>query len=309
MTAPARAAGVVVRPCIRALLDGIIDYAGFAPPANRDLASAAIEYAFARSTEHGWLLRRFVVPVARLEELEQATEALVNGAGAPWRVSGTVRAGESVADAMRAVVAFNARHTRGEILVDTIELQAAMGKEIEDATAQARDAGVTAYVEMPLGLGTERVLEWIAAKGGRAKVRTGGTAAADIPETKALAGFLVTCAQLGLPFKATAGLHHPLRGEYALTYESKSPTAVMFGFLNVFLAAATSGQGMNERDVTALLSERVLGVFAFTDDAITWRGARWPTSELATMRAERAIAFGSCSFWEPVDGLRLLGLL
>jgi hypothetical protein len=66
---------------------------------------------------------------------------------------------------------------------------------------------------------------------------------------------------------------------------------------------------MNERDVTALLSERVLGVFAFTDDAITWRGARWPTSELATMRAERAIAFGSCSFWEPVDGLRLLGLL
>ena len=78
----------------------------------------------------------------------------------------------------------------------------------------------------------------LSAAGARAKVRTGGVTEGAFPASHALARFIQSCADAGVPFKATAGLHHPLRGEYRLTYEPGSPHGMMFGFLNVFLAAA-----------------------------------------------------------------------
>jgi hypothetical protein len=41
----------------------------------------------------------------------------------------------------------------------------------------------------------------------------------------------------------------------------------------------------------------------------SWRGRRADVEEVARMRRERFRGFGSCSFDEPVDGLRGLGLL
>ena len=38
--------------------------------------------------------------------------------------------------------------------------------------------------------------------------------------------------------KATAGLHHALRGDYRLTYEPDSARRTMHGFVNLVLAAA-----------------------------------------------------------------------
>src|SRR5262245_27937410 len=71
-----------------------------------------------------------------------------------------------------------------------------------------------------------------------AKIRTGGLKPDAIPAIADVAAFIVACADRRLPFKATAGLHHPVRAPYPLTYESNAPRAVMHGFLNVFLAAA-----------------------------------------------------------------------
>ena len=48
------------------------------------------------------------------------------------------------------------------------------------------------------------------------------------------------CAALtgGWRSRSPLGLHHPVRGEYPLTYAPDAPRGVMHGFLNVFLAAA-----------------------------------------------------------------------
>src|SRR5216683_631476 len=57
---------------LRALLTGLIDYAGLFPPSALDMPAAVRNYAAYRLSEHAWALGRFVVPLARLKEFEQA---------------------------------------------------------------------------------------------------------------------------------------------------------------------------------------------------------------------------------------------
>jgi hypothetical protein len=124
-----------------------------------------------------------------------------------------------------------------------------------------------------------------------------------------LARFIQACADAGVPFKATAGLHHPLRGKYRLTYEAGSPHGMMFGFLNVFLAAALARTGLTARELAMLLEESDATAFAFTESGASWRGRNVSRTEISAVRHHVALSFGSCSFREPVDDLRSLGLL
>jgi hypothetical protein len=146
-------------------------------------------------------------------------------------------------------------------------------------------------------------LDEIRRRGLRAKIRTGGLTADAFPTIASVAAFIRACREKGVAFKATAGLHHPLRCVKALTYEPNAPTGTMHGFLNVFLAAAMAG------DEEAVLAEQDAGAFAFDDDGASWRDRRVSVDELARMRSELAISFGSCSFEEPVSDLEKLGWL
>jgi hypothetical protein len=137
-------------------------------------------------------------------------------------------------------------------------------------------------------------------------VRTGGVTVDAFPRSGKLLDFIVGCRRERVPFKATAGLHHAVRGSYRLTYEPNSPAGTMYGFLNVFLAAALVWAGDDEATALALLEERDASALAFSDDAITWRGRRITAEELRAARDAFAISFGSCSFREPVDQLARL---
>ncbi|MBX6330332.1 MAG: hypothetical protein IRY91_00645 [Gemmatimonadaceae bacterium] len=294
-------------PSLRILLDAIVDYAGLFPPAALDMPSAVREYARVRASEDRWALGRFVVPAARLGEMEQAVTALGAGAARGWSLSVLVPLGKW--EEIAALPAFNERHAAAhDLAVDTVETRAASPTDV-DAAADVTPRGFTTYVEVALDDTMPALLERIAMRGLRAKVRTGGVTPEQFPAPAAVARFLVACAALQLPFKATAGLHHPLRGEYPLTYETGSACGTMFGFLNVFLAAAAARQGAAESEVAALLVEGAPGAFCFDDAGVTWQGRRFSSAELAALRARGAIAFGSCSFREPVTDLRALGLL
>ncbi len=157
----------------------------------------------------------------------------------------------------------------------------------------------TVYVEAT-GLAQ---LDELAQQGLRAKIRTGGVTHDAFPNAEYVASFIEHCAELGLPFKATAGLHHPIRCVKPLTYEPNAPTGTMHGFVNVFLAAAFP---QHARDI---LLESDARAFEFSDDAASWRGQRIATDDLARVRNEFAISFGSCSFEEPVHDLKELGWL
>src|SRR5262249_6827657 len=126
-----------------------------------------------------------------------------------------------------------------------------------------------------------------------AKIRTGGVKPEVIPSAGDVAAFIVACAERMLPFKATAGLHHPIRAEYLLTYEPNAPQAVMHGFLNVFLAACFAWYG--RRDLEPLLDETGPSAFRF-DDRAHWRDWSLDAAQVREARTQFAHAFGSCSF-------------
>src|SRR5204863_5728364 len=121
---------------------------------------------------------------------------------------------------------------------------------------------------------------------------------------------LMSVCAADVPFKATAGLHHPIRAEHGLTYEKGCPRAVMHGFLNLFLAAAlVRGSRCDGADALEALRETDPTRFRFTDEAAIWRNRQVTVDELIAMRETFALSYGSCSFTEPVEELKGLGLL
>jgi hypothetical protein len=297
----------VTTPSARALLEGLVDYAGLFPPAALAMDDAVAEYARWRRSPPSWMLGRFVLPVARLRDFARAADAHLPepGAGEPWRLSALV--GADVHGDSSLVTSFNRSHA-GRAIVDAVELKAA-GPEDADASLEALPPGLTAFVEVPLGGDVGGLLSTLHRRRARAKARTGGVVPDAVPDPADLARFIAACAAAKVPWKATAGLHHPIRAEQALTYEPGSPRAVTHGFLNVFAAGAFAGGGAPPSDLEAVLREEDAAAFRLDDDGLSWRHLRVSTDELARSRREFASSFGSCSFAEPVADLRSLGVL
>jgi hypothetical protein len=292
-------------PTLHTLLAGLIDYAGLFPPASLSMAEAVANYASYLEGPDAWALGRFVVPVARLDEMAADAARYTGARAQPWRLSAL--AGEDLADDAARIRTFNAAHA-GRLLVDVVELRAPNGKAI-DAAARAFSPECVVYLELPLDDDSRPLHELVRRAGARAKARTGGTSAAAFPDAPQLARFIARCARLGIPFKATAGLHHPLRGEYRLTYAADAPTGTMFGFLNVCLAAAFALTGFDEPTLVQVLEERDPSAIGFWDRTVRWRDRQISFAHVTGARASLALAFGSCSFREPLDDLHRLGLL
>ena len=158
--------------------------------------------------------------------------------------------------------------------------------------------GVTAYFELSIDADPSP----LAGGRGRAKVRTGGLTPEAFPAPGDLVRFLYRCAKARVPFKATAGLHHPIRSMQRCTYDSDSPIALMHGFVNVFLAASLLWHGGKAGDAIATLEEESPEEFHFDDQAAAWHGHRLRVDQLREARERFAMSFGSCSFEEPIEG-------
>jgi len=235
----------------KALLSGLIDYAGLFPPAALSMEEAVRNYARYREGEHAWMLGKFVVPEARAHEVPDEFPKSVLG-------------------------------------VDEVRADADFGSFRPKTFVEITDVGL---------------IPELAKHGLSAKIRTGGLTPEAIPHLDRIATFIHVCAMQGVPFKATAGLHHPIRCMRPLTYEPDSPLATMHGFVNVFMAAAFP------HDAERILAEEDPKAFRFEDDAAWWRDHAVTTEHLAEVRREFAISFGSCSFEEPIADLQELGWL
>lgn len=281
-----------------ALLESLIDYAGLFPPAGLDMATAVANYAKYKESPYGWMLGRFIVPAARLAEFAGSWKQA--GAPAGWQLSAVV---SNPAAEMPMIEAFNAKLS-GHVQIDAVEVKA---NSVEDI--RGLQSSVTTYVEIPTNENPMALVVGIKTAKHRAKIRTGGTTASAIPDAAAVARFLRACASISVPFKATAGLHHPIRSVQPLTYEANSQQATMHGFLNLFLAAAFSRQGHPQGLIEKVLAEESSRAIVFDSEGVTWGGGRLKTAYLRETREKFAIAFGSCSFEEPVRDLQALGLL
>jgi hypothetical protein len=259
--------GSTVKDSVRVLLDSLIDYAGLFPPASLPIEEAVRKYDEHRRGEYAWALGRFVVPAARMHEVP------------PDFPLSVLAAYDSIPDA------------------HVVEVKASTAEEIDVIAQQA--SGHTIYVEV----NDFDLLDVIAHYRLRAKIRTGGVSAETFPPVEDVATFIRACRQKKIPFKATAGLHHPIRCAKPFTYEAGSPVGTMHGFVNVFLAAAMPGSA------SQILREENARAFGFDDGGIWFRDLRVTTEELERVRKQSAISFGSCSFEEPIEDLKALGWL
>ncbi len=296
-----------MRSIERALLAGLIDYAGLFPPAGLGMPEVVANYATYRTRPDAYALARLVVPVARLEEFEQAWARLDDALreGPPWPISAL--AGPEPRRDRTAIADFNRRRSADGPRIEALELRVATVAQA-DAVLSLPAEGVEVYCELPLSVELPALVAAVRRAGARAKIRTGGVQPGDIPSPEAVLGFLGRCAAERLPFKATAGLHHPVRGVAPLTYEADSPCATMFGYLNVVLAAAVLWGGGPEGEALSLLTaERSLPI-RFRPDRIEWNGVGVSAEAIGRARREFILAIGSCSFTEPMSEIRAHGL-
>lgn len=295
-----------LKKSIRALLTGIVDYAGLFPPSQLSMPQAVSNYATYKTSDFKWMLGRFIVPVARLDEFMLSAKDFFSKTKDAWRLS--VLASEDIYETVRLVEEFNDAH--GErVVCDALEVKADTSHQIKEIAAAVTPALKT-YFEIPVDAHLADLISTLAVHGQRAKIRTGGVTEAAFPPVEQIAKFMRVCLAANVPFKATAGLHHPLRSVKPLTYEAKAPEGAMNGFLNVFLAAAFLRQGYQPKLISELLKDKRADNFLFDDNGVLWRQEHFiSTLALENLRTRSAISFGSCSFVEPIDDLQEIGLL
>jgi hypothetical protein len=316
---------------LRALLSGILDYAGLFPPAKLPLDEAIRNYARYRQEPENWMLGRFILPAARLAELDAFADLFLQGPPFVFSVLG--RSGSSPDDFLagvgadlEAVSAFRERHG-SSVVVDVYEsklpeqvnywLSADKVRNLILACSMVLDPQRTAdlmpYFEcgfgpdwresLPLTLNGIAGFTQDFGRPAGFKLRCGGLDAAAFPSPERVAFVLGACRDAGVPLKFTAGLHHPIR-----RFDASVGTK-MHGFLNVLDAGVLAhARRLTEEQLILLLEEGDPKQFFFEEE-FRWRDWCASTEEIRTVRRSGLISFGSCSFDEPRDDLRALGWL
>ena len=292
-------------------MEGVVDYAGLFPPAGLDMTTSARNYAKYAAGSWSWALGRFIVPVSRLEEFNFSVADFSGGGRAGvWKVS--VLAGSDLTGDFEKIKAFNRWHAerdaRIKVVIDTFEIKTATPELVDQAAKELPDS-LRVFFEIPLDRDPVDLLSAISKAGRSAKVRSGGVTRETFPPVGDLTRFLDASLRAGVGFKATAGLHHPIRGMHPLTYEPDTPRTVMHGFLNLLLCAAFMHGGMGPDEASGVLSEEEAAAFSFDQEGVEWQGHRLAIPAIAAARSTFAFSFGSWSFEEPMEDLKRLGLL
>jgi hypothetical protein len=311
---------LLIGPVVRAAFDQLIDYAGLFPPAKLPLAPAVAEYAAARDGASAWMLGRFIAPASRIAELAGVWEARREPAPLPLSVIADVSLdGRLWFASLQNAFAGAARvgKVAPQVLIEALEIPLPpplSARETFDAPigqlrASLDHAGMRdlpAYVELPRGARWRELLTGAMAALARtrlsAKIRCGGMVADAFPPVDEVAAFVSAAVNEGIAFKATAGLHHPVR------HRDPGTGFFMHGFLNL-LAAATFAPRASADQLERIVAEEDPDAFALGDSSLRWRDQRADLDDVRATRASAFVGYGSCSFSEPVEDLTALGLL
>ena len=280
---------------LETLLSDLFDYAGLFPPAGLDVRDALTNYRLYARGRHAVALGRFVVDLPRIPDLLDAL--------------GTAQ--QTVRVSLVAPPEFDpaslAQLFDQGLQIESIEIKAGYPAQVE-RLARSMPPAITTYFEVPAGTSND-MLSAIADSGARAKIRVGGLVAEAFPSPSAVTGLLESLIACRIPFKATAGLHHPLRSCHPFTYLPGSPSGLMHGFINLLCAVALLHSGASAADATLALDERNRAAFAFSADTLRWRMHIFTSDQLRAARENCLISIGSCSFTEPLSDLEALGWL
>lgn len=288
-------------------MDSLIDYAGLFPPASLDISHAEAEYKTARAGPHGWMLGRFIISAARLQETgidgSFPLSVLVPPDGDSTDYAFLGRFG-GIIRAVETTIPGNCL-SRDRCLEFIVRLHnhlkfAGIGDVKIFVESADIDTATSAIETFNASSGTSPTSNQAGFK-----LRCGGVAESAFPSIRTVAAAIALSRQKDVPIKFTAGLHHPLRRIFSSAFD-----IMQHGFFNIFFAALLyRGNAIERKDIPACLVDEIATHFTFETDGIRWRDHFLPVETVNELRTSRVISFGSCSFREPVDGLKELGLL
>jgi hypothetical protein len=287
-------------PVVRNAFTGLIDYAGLFPPAKLELAQAADEYRSAAGGPQSWMLGRFIIPLSLLASSRGTIDAplsVILGIGEDIEKVSMLRSAGVRIEMLEAPLPPADCHPN--TIVTALE-------RLRQSLDHAQLGDVPAFVELARNARwTELLSEAMPAMarlGLRAKLRCGGLSAEAFPSVDDVAAFIGAACASGVPFKATAGLHHPVR------HRDEATGFTMHGFLNLLVASALARHVVRET-LRQAIAEEDPAAFSFESTALHWRDRRVGAADLAQMRRDGLVSYGSCSFAEPVADLVSLGVL
>ena len=288
----------------------LIDYAGVFPPAALSVPDAVAGYRAVRASPSAWVAGRFLIRASQLEDLAATVTSTMQYGEASWETSvvfdidpreAASRAADFHAEMEPAMTVAAAEAT----IVDPSDtavrrLFTTVGSvtpEVVPFLEVTRDAGVTAQVKAIAACISD------AGRTGGAKLRTGGITFDLFPSPDEVAEFIMAVTEAGIPFKATAGLHQPVRHH--------DPTIGVYrhGFVNILVATAAAAQGAEGSTVAAIVAETDPAAFRLSAAFASWRSLSIPGSALRRVRQRSFVAYGSCDFDEPVAALASLGMI
>jgi hypothetical protein len=281
------------------LLANIVDYAGLFPPAQLDLTTAIVQYQQHQTEPQSWMLGRFVLKLSQFEQFQRDVNQ-------PQTVS-LILDGDLNDGLDRLKLLF--KSVSPSLRIAALEIPPCPLVQLQVILPQL-PTEIEIYCEIPWESDWTSYLDVIPRYLVGAKIRAGGLTPAAFPSAIQLSGILLSLAQSDIPFKVTAGLHHPLPTTSPLSTAPNSPLARMHGFLNVAIAAAVAyGQTVTLAELQAILETKALSDFGLTDQEVCWRDYSLNLAEVQKARSQFFRSFGSCSFQEPIDDLRNLSLL
>ncbi len=333
-----------MKESLRTFMHGLIDYAGLFPPANLPLNEAIDDYIKHLNGENSWMLGRFIIPVPKLNELDQFV-SLFDKIG-PLELAVLGSGGNSddeylseIGNDMAKISDYRNRHS-GKVRIEVYECKLPSNspskKTMKKATDLLNQNKLSHYHEFPelpdvgINYSTDEdesswdeeilpVVSMIAElEGAGIKLRCGGIVKEAFPSVEQIAAMIQTCALIDIPMKCTAGLHHPIR-HFAEEYD-----AYMHGFINAFGAGIFTSNFPNPENsqekfrmfilLSHLISEQVADNFDFGDKGMIWKMGddrysifEFDNDSIRNCRGKNMISYGSCSFQEPIDDLKQLG--
>ena len=294
---------------LRALLENAIDYAGLFPPAELALEPALRNQAgYVRSPER-WMLGAFILPIGkfaaardRLSGFDREHSLRISALGPKTAKAADFR--PKLEKAATAIKQFRAED-KSVVAIEQFEMPLPPGP-VADSLGVARailgDLALNVFWEAPADKAAATI-KALAGSGAGFKLRTGGLTADAFPTGPQIARALVAASRHRVPVKFTAGLHHPVR----LFHESVG--GKMHGFLNVLGAGVLAAEHRwSETQTQEMLAEEEASSFSFDDEVMRWRDWKISTAQISARR-RLITSLGSCSFDEPRDDLRALGIL